>query len=60
MRKSRLLPYREFNGKYTQSIKIREVMKKSEKNWILIAGVIVILIACAIAFFGTVPTEANL
>jgi hypothetical protein len=50
----------DFKGKYTQSIEKRKVMKMNQKNWTLIAGVLLILIACAIAYFGTLPTEFNL
>jgi len=36
------------------------MMKKNQKTWALAIGILLIMIACALAYLGTMPTEANL
>jgi len=38
----------------------RVVMPKNQKGWILAIGLLLILIACVLAYVGTMPAEANL
>jgi len=38
----------------------RVVMQKNQKGWILAIGLLLILIACVLAYVGTMPAEANL
>ena len=38
----------------------RVAMQKNQKGWILAIGLLLILIACVVAYVGTMPAEANL
>jgi quinol-cytochrome oxidoreductase complex cytochrome b subunit len=36
------------------------MMQKNQRTWVLAIGILLIAIACVLAYLGTTPTEANL